>query len=76
MIEPRLLFARRRVSDGAVRLPIVMTFVVVMFAATIALVWFGYVATREWRGGTSLLLERRANGWVVVSYALRADAPR
>ena len=35
-----------------------MTFVVAMFAATVALVWFGYVATREWRSGTNLL--RRA----------------
>jgi len=24
----------------------------------------------------NVMLERRANGWVVVSYALRADAPR
>jgi two-component system phosphate regulon sensor histidine kinase PhoR len=32
-----------------------------MFAATMGLVWFGYVATREWRSGTNLLLERRAN---------------
>jgi hypothetical protein len=28
-----------------------MTFVVAMFAATMGLVWFGYVATREWRSG-------------------------
>lgn len=54
-------FRRRLVTNGAVRLPIVMTFVVAMFAATIALVWFGYVATREWRSGTNLLVERRAN---------------
>jgi signal transduction histidine kinase len=74
MIEPRLLFGRRRVSDGAVRLPIVMTFVVVMFTATIALVWFGYVATREWRSGTNLLLERRANeALALVRAALSAD---
>jgi len=56
-----LTFGWRRVTDGAVRLPIVMTFVVAMFAATVALVSFGYVATREWRSGTDLLLERRAN---------------
>jgi len=60
-IRRRLRFDGRRVTDGAVRLPIVMTFVVAMFAATMALVWFGYVATREWRSGTNLLLERRAN---------------
>ena len=60
-IRRRLTFGGRRVTDGAVRLPIVMTFVVAMFAATMALVWFGYVATREWRSGTNLLLERRAN---------------
>ena len=54
-------FRRRLVTNGAVRLPIVMTFVVAMFTATIALVWFGYVATREWRSGTNLLVERRAN---------------
>ena len=60
-IRRRLSFGGRRMTDGAVRLPIVMTFVVVMFTATMALVWFGYVATREWRSGTNLLLERRAN---------------
>jgi two-component system phosphate regulon sensor histidine kinase PhoR len=54
-------FRKRLVTNGAVRLPIVMTFVVAMFTATIALVWFGYVATREWRSGTNLLVERRAN---------------
>jgi signal transduction histidine kinase len=43
-----------------------MTFVVAMFAATVALVWFGYVATREWRSGTTLLLERRANEALVL----------
>jgi signal transduction histidine kinase len=64
----------RRVTDGSVRLPIVMTFVVVMFAATIALVWFGYVATREWRSGTNLLVERRANeALALVRAALSAD---
>ncbi len=56
----RLTFGGRRVTDGAVRLPTVMTFVVAMFAATVALVSFGYVATREWQSGTNLLLERRA----------------
>jgi len=68
------LKGERRVSDGAVRLPIVMTFVVAMFAATIALVWFGYVATREWRSGTTLLLERRSNeALALVRAALSAD---
>src|SRR5215468_9297165 len=60
-IRRRLPFGGRRVTDGAVRLPMVMTFVVAMFAATTALVSFGYVATREWRSGTNQLLERRAN---------------
>jgi signal transduction histidine kinase len=69
-----LPFAGRRVTDGAVRLPIVMTFVVAMFLATVALVWFGYVATREWRSGTNLLLERRANeALALVRAALSAD---
>jgi two-component system phosphate regulon sensor histidine kinase PhoR len=64
----------RRRADGAVRLPIVMTFVVVMFAATMALVWFGYVATREWRSGTNLLVERRASeALALVRAALSAD---
>ena len=68
------MIGRRRVTDGAVRLPIVMTFVVAMFAATVALVWFGYVATREWRSGTNLLLERRANeALALVRAALSAD---
>jgi len=69
-----LTFGKRRASDGAVRLPTVMTFVVVMFGATVALVWFGYVATREWRSGTNLLLERRANeALALVRAALSAD---
>jgi len=73
-IRRRLTFRGQRVTDGAVRLPIVMTFVVVMFAATMALVWFGYVATREWRSGTNLLLERRANeALALVRAALSAD---
>ena len=70
----RLTFGGRRVTDGAVRLPTVMTFVVAMFAATMALVSFGYVATREWRSGTNLLLERRANeALALVRAALSAD---
>jgi len=69
-----LTFGWRRVTDDAVRLPIVMTFVIAMFAATIGLVWFGYVATREWRSGTNLLLERRANeALALVRAALSAD---
>jgi signal transduction histidine kinase len=51
-----------------------MTFVVVMFAATAALVWFGYVATREWRSGTNLLVERRASeALALVRATLKAD---
>jgi two-component system phosphate regulon sensor histidine kinase PhoR len=51
-----------------------MTFVVAMFAATIALVSFGYMATREWRSGTNLLLERRANEALkLVRMALSTD---
>jgi len=51
-----------------------MTFVVAMFAATMALVWFGYVATREWRSGTNLLVERRASeALALVRAALSAD---
>jgi hypothetical protein len=62
------------VADGAVRLPTVMTFVVAMFAATMGLVWFGYVATREWRSGTNRLLEQRANeALALVRAALSAD---
>jgi signal transduction histidine kinase len=73
-IRRHLTFDRRRVTGGTVRLPTVMTFVVAMFAATMALVWFGYVATREWRSGTNLLLERRANeALALVRAALSAD---
>jgi signal transduction histidine kinase len=67
-------FAVTTTTAGQVRLPIVMTFVVAMFAATMALVWFGYVATREWRSGTNLLVERRANeALALVRAALSAD---
>jgi len=73
-IRRHLWFGDRRVTDGAVRLPTVMSFVVVMFAATVGLVWFGHVATREWRSGTDLLLERRANeALALVRAALSAD---
>ena len=73
-IRQRLTFGGDRVSGDVVRLPTVMTFVVVMFAATMGLVWFGYVATREWRSGTNLLLERRANeALALVRAALSAD---
>jgi hypothetical protein len=74
-IRERLTLRRRRtVTAGQVRLPIVMTFVVAMFATTIALAWFGYVATREWRSGANLLLERRANeALALVRAALSAD---
>ena len=73
-IRGHLTFGARRVTDGAVRLPIVMGFVVAMFAATIALGAFGYIATREWRSGTNLLLERRANeALALVRAALGAD---
>jgi signal transduction histidine kinase len=42
--------------------------------ATGALVWFGYVATREWRRGTELLMERRqAEAIALVSAALDRD---
>ena len=67
-------FRGRSMTDGAVRLPIVMTFVVAMFAATVALVWYGYVATREWRSGTNLLVEQRANeAFALVRVALSAN---
>ena len=73
-IGRRLTLGGRRVTDGAVRLPTVMTFVVAMFAATVALVSLGYVATREWRSGTNLLLERRANeALALVRAALSTD---
>src|SRR5262249_30467484 len=73
-IRRRLTSGSRRVTDGAVRLPTVMAFVVAMFGATTALVAFGYVATREWRSGTNLLLERRANeALALVRAALSAD---
>jgi len=64
----------RPVTEGTVRLPTVMTFVVAMFVATMALVLVGYVATREWRSGTNLLLERRANeALALIRAAVSAD---
>src|SRR5215213_9919676 len=73
-VRRHLAIGGRRATDGTVRLPTVMIFVVVMFGATMALVWFGYVATREWRSGTNLLLERRATeALALVRAALSAD---
>ena len=64
----------RRATDDAVRLPTVITYVVAMFVATVAMVSLGYIATREWRSGTNLLLERRANeALALVRAALSAD---
>jgi signal transduction histidine kinase len=69
-----LVLRRRRGNDETVRLPAVMIFIGAMFVATMALVLFGYVATREWRGGTNLILERRANeALALVRAALSAD---
>src|SRR5262245_6341 len=69
-----LVFRGRRGNDGAVRLPTVMTCVVAMFVATTALASLGYVATREWRSGTNLLLERReSEALALVRAALSAD---
>jgi two-component system phosphate regulon sensor histidine kinase PhoR len=73
-VRRSLSLGRRRGSDDTVRLPAVTIFIVVMFMATMALVLFGYVATREWRSGTNLLLERRANeALALVRAALSAD---
>ena len=64
----------RPVTESTVRLPTVMTFVVAMFVATMALVLVGFVATREWRSGTNLLLERRANeALALVRATVRTD---
>jgi two-component system phosphate regulon sensor histidine kinase PhoR len=38
----------------------VVAFTAGLCLACAALVWFGYVATREWRRGTDLLIERRS----------------
>jgi signal transduction histidine kinase len=38
----------------------VMAFAMGLFLAMTALVWLGYVATREWRGGTEQIRQRRA----------------
>jgi two-component system phosphate regulon sensor histidine kinase PhoR len=73
-LRRNLALGERHVSESAVRLPAVISFVIALFAATMALVWFGYVATREWRSGTDLLLERRANeALALVRAALGAD---
>ena len=46
----------------------------VLCAATGALVWFGFVTTREWSRGTSLLLERRqAEALSLIGAALTRD---
>jgi signal transduction histidine kinase len=37
-----------------------MAFAMGLFLAMAALVWLGYVATREWRGGTEQIRQRRA----------------
>jgi signal transduction histidine kinase len=47
---------------------------VLVSVATAALIWVGYVATREWKQGTTLLLEgRRAEMLVMASAALNRD---
>lgn len=52
----------------------VITLALSLCAATSALVWFGYVASREWRRGAELLLERRqAEALALVTAALDRD---
>ena len=73
-VRRHVAFGGSAVTDGTVRLPTVMIFIVAMFVATMALVLVGYVATREWRSGTNLLLERRANeALALVRATLRGD---
>lgn len=57
----RVGLGRARGSDGDPReSPAVPAMALGLFIATAALVWFGYVAAREWRRGTDLLYERLA----------------
>ena len=49
-------------------------FALALCGATVALVWLGYITTREWRAGTDQLLERRqAEALSLVGNALNGD---
>lgn len=70
----RLMFRQPRRADGTVRSSVIMVCVTGLFLATGALVGLGYVATREWRSGTTQLLDRRAHeALALVRAALSAD---
>lgn len=57
----RVGLGRRLDSDGDARESLALPALALgSFVATVALVWFGYVAAREWRRGTELLYERLA----------------
>ena len=75
MISLRRLFARRRpTDDDGARWTTVVGFAAGLCLATAALVWLGYIATREWRRGTDLLQERSAaEALALVAAALNAD---
>ena len=49
-------------------------FALALCSATVALVWLGFITTREWRAGTDQLLERRqAEALSLVGNALNGD---
>ena len=63
-LRRRLPFSRRRVTDGAVRLPTIMTFVVAMFAATMGLVSDDLKRVMEMPGYTADNLSRAKERYV------------
>jgi signal transduction histidine kinase len=64
----------RHEGFGVLDSPALVTFAAGLSLATLALVWLGFVATREWRRGADLLLERRqAEALALVMAALTRD---
>jgi signal transduction histidine kinase len=70
----RRLLHGSRVGRDTTRWTAVAVLSFVLCAATGALVWLGFVTTREWSRGTSLLLERRqAEALSLIGAALNRD---
>ena len=70
----RFLIGSRGGRDTTNRWGTVAVLSLILCAATGALVWVGFVTTREWSRGTSLLLERRqAEALSLIGAALNRD---
>lgn len=68
------LFRRGHPENSHKPWAVAWIFALALCATTVALVWLGYITTREWRAGTDQLLERRqSEALSLVGNALNGD---